>query len=256
MTATKSVLLFGVLGFGGLFVLELLPLDLIYAWPSAPPKPGLFEGLEPAVWFWFVLLAVAVVFDFVGYRLSRQLVRPFASAMHVGQPSDTEPVVQVSEARALSTSTSGRVGDRLVTVTLRTTMSRTGPTFRVTVACNCPLVLEIHHRNLVTSLLGLAGAVVATGDPDLDAVITIQADDEQALRRWLAQPTVRQNVLQLFEQHKVGSLSLFDGSTLTADLITRSLLVPPKRDADVIVKVLCALAETLERLSSRHESQT
>jgi hypothetical protein len=248
------VLLFGVLGFGGLFVLELLPgLDLIYVWPSAPPKPGLFEALGPAVRLWFILLAVAVVFDFVGTRLSRQQVRPFASAMNAGQPSDTDPVVQVSEGNA--TSTSGKVGDRSVTATLSNTMSRTGPIFRVDVACNCPLVLEINHRNLVTSLLGLAGAVVATGDPDLDAVVIIQGDDEQAIRRWLAHPTVRQNVLQLFEQHNMRSVSLCDGSILSADLIIRSMVAPPKRDADAIVKILCALAETLERCS-HHESQT
>jgi hypothetical protein len=83
----------------------------------------------------------------------------------------------------------------------------------------------------------------------------IQADDEQAIRRWLVQPTVRQNVLQLFQQHKVRSVSLRDGSTLTADLITRSMLAPPKRDADAIVTILCALAETLERCS-HHDSQT
>jgi len=249
MIITKSVLLFGVLAFAALLVFRLPVFDVFYVIPGAPPKPALFDGLGPAVRFWIALLAVALVLDYVSSRRARKEVQPFASALNPGQPPEDDAVTQVTEGSVLTTSASGGLDDRLVTVTLREARgTRTGPIFRVDVACDCPWTLDIRRRSIGARLLGWAGAVVATGDAELDAVVVVQGDDEEAIRRWLTQPTVRNGLLALFQQHKIGSLSLCDGgSVLRAELVTHSSFVQPRRDADAAVKELSALARTLER---------
>ncbi len=249
MIVTKSVLLFGVVVFAALLFIHSPVFDIIYVMPSAPPKQGLFNGLWPVVWSWIALLTIALVLDYVGIRRSRNDVRPFASALNAGEASEGDAVTQASDGNLRTTSTSGSVGDRLATVTLREVAgSRTGPIFRVDVACKCPWVLEIRRNTLEGRLLGMAGAVVATGYPDLDAAVVVQADDAEGVRQWLGQPAVRNGLISLFQRHKVESLSLCDGgSVLRAELVTRNPLAQPRQDAPEVVETLSMLAKTLER---------
>ena len=245
---TKAVLLFGALAAAILLFLHWAAFDFFYASPfSVRPDESAFSGLGPAVWFWFGLLAVALICDYFVSQRDRHAVRPFATVLNSDRP-EHDSVTQVSDGNVLSTSTSGSVNDRIATVTLRDpTGSKTGPILRVDVSCNCPWVLDIHRRSIAARLVGLAGAVVVTGDPALDAVVVIQADDEEAVRRWLREPPVRARVLSLFQQHKVESLSVRDGgSVLTAEIVMHNPLTQPKRDAAGITEALSALAETLE----------
>jgi len=245
--ATKIVLLLGVLAFGALLFFHSPVFDVLYIWPGAPPKSGLFEGLGPVAWFWIALLAVAALRDFLVSRRDRNAVKPFAAVLNADPVNDS--VDQVSDLSVMSTSTSGSVGNRLASVTLRDSTGRTTRhVLRVDVSCKCSWLLEIHRNTLAARLLGRAGAVVATGDPELDAAIVVQADDVSAVRRWLKEPAVRSRLLSLFQQHQAESVSLRDeGSVLRAEVATHNPLVAPKGDAAGITETLRALAETLEQ---------
>jgi hypothetical protein len=118
---------------------------------------------------------------------------------------------------------------------------------RVDVSCHCPWALEIRRNSLVARLLGRAGAVVATGDRELDAIVVVQADDDIAVRHWLREPAVRSRVISLFHQHQVDSVSLRDGgSVLRAELLMRPF-AQPRPDATAITEALSVLADTLEQ---------
>ena len=88
-------------------------------------------------------------------------------------------------------------------------------------------------------LLGWAGSVVTTGDPELDAAFVVQADDEIAVRHWLSGPAVRNNILALFRHHEVASVSLngvgsdrlLSDRLLRCELATNNPSLPPMRDA-------------------------
>ena len=246
---TKVVLLFGAMALASLLLLRLLPLEYFYVLPVSAPAPGsVFEGLGAAVRLWMGLLAIALVRDSVVSRRDRSIVRPFAKILKPQPRPGDDSVIQVSDETVLSTSTSGSVSDRMASVTFRDAATRTPNVLRVDVSCNCPWVLEIRRKSLAARLLGLAGAVVATGDPDLDAAVVVQADDAEAVRDWLREPAVRSRVLSLFQQHKVDSVSARDaGSVLTAEFVAHDPFTQPKPDATVITEALCALAETLER---------
>jgi hypothetical protein len=246
---TKVVLLFGAMALASLLLLRLLPLEYFYLLPVSARAPGsVFGGLGPAVRFWLGLLAIALVRDYVVSRRDRSIVRPFARVLNPQPLRADDSVTQVSDESVLSTSTSGSVGDRMASVTFRDTATRTPNVLRVDVSCNCSWVLEIRRNTLAARLLGLAGAVVATGDSDLDAAVVVQADDAEAVRDWLREPAVRSRVLSLFQQYKVQSVSLRDGgSVLTAEFVAHDPFTQPKPDATVITEALSALAETLER---------
>jgi hypothetical protein len=252
MTITKSVLLSGALAFGGLLFFQLPVFDFFYAMPGAPPMPSRFDGFGLLARWWTVCLAVAVVLDYVGGHLARKQVRPFAAALNAEPERDD--VSQVSEGTTLVTSASGSVGSRLATITLRQMDSRVPSVFHLDVACNCPMVVDIRRRTIAARLLGLAGAVIATGDPEVDRSLVIQGDDEQTIRGWLAQPPVRNNLLSFFEHPNVESLSMCEGgSVLRAQLIKRRLWAQSEQEADAIVKQLSSLATSLER--DHHNAQ-
>jgi len=201
--------------------------------------------------FWIGLLAIALVRDYRDYVVSRRdrsIVRPFAKVLNPQPLPGDDSVTQVSDEAVLSTSTSGSVSDRMASVTFRDTANRTPNVLRVDVACHCPWVLEIRRNSLTARLLARAGAVVATGDPDLDAVVVVQADDAEAVRDWLREPSIRSGVLSLFQQHKVESVSLRDGgSVLRAEFVVHNPFAQPEFDANAITNTLRELAETLSQ---------
>jgi hypothetical protein len=246
---TKVVLLFGAMAVASLLLFRLLPLEYFYVLPVSARAPGsVFGGLGPAVRFWLGLLAIAVVRDYVVTRRDRNFVRPFAKVLNPQPLPGDDSVTQVSDETVLSTSTSGSVNDRMATVTFRDPASRTPNVLQVDVSCNCPWVLEIRRNSLAARLLGLAGAVVATGDPDLDAMVVVQADDTEGVRDWLREPTVRSCVLSLFQQHKVQSVSLHNGgSVLRAEFVAHDPFTQPRPDATAVTATLSALAETMEQ---------
>jgi len=246
---TKSVLLFGALALGWLLLFQLLPLEYFYVLPVSTRAPGsLFEGLGPAVRFWFGLLAIALVRDYVVSRRDRSIVRPFAKVLNPQPLPGDDSVTQVSDEAVLSTSTSGSVSDRMASVTFRDTANRTPNVLRVDVSCNCPWVLEICRNNFLARLMARAGAPVEIGDRELDAVVVVQADDAAAVRVWLRQPAVRNRLLSLFRQHKVESVSLRDGgSVLRAEFVVHNPFAQPEFDANAITNTLRELAETLSQ---------
>ena len=221
------MLLFGALALGSLLLLQFLPLEYFYVLPVSARAPGsLFEGLGPAVRFWIGLLAIALVRD------------------HVVSRRDT----QVSDEAVLSTSTSGSVSDRMASVTFRDTANRTPNLLRVDVSCNCPWVLEICRNNFLARLMARVGALVEIGDRELDAAVVVQADDAEAVRDWLREPSVRSGVLSLFQQHKVESVSLRDGgSVLRAEFVVHNPFAQPEFDANAITNTLRELADTLSQ---------
>ncbi len=245
------MLLFGALALGSLLLLQLLPLEYFYLLPVSSRAPGsFFEGLGPAVRFWLAFLAIALVRDYVVSRRDRRIVRPFATVLNPEPRPEDDSVTQVSDGDVLSTSTSGSVSGRLASVTFRDVAGSRqgggGTVLRMDVSCNCPWVLEIRRNSLAARLLARAGAVVATGDQELDAAVVVQADDAEAVRDWLREPAVRHRVLSLFQQYKVESVSLRDGgSLLTAEFVAHTPFSQPKPDPAAITDALCALAETL-----------
>ena len=247
---TKMVLLFGLLAFALLLLVQVLPLEFFYVLPVSARAPGsLFSGLAPALRFWVALLAIALVHDYVVSQSDRTVVRPFASALRPETPSEEDSVTQVSDGSILSTSTSGSVSGRMASVTFRDAAgSRTNrPTLRVDVSCSCSWTLDIRRNSLVARLLGRAGAVVATGDRELDALVVVQADDADAVRAWIREPAVRNRILSLFQEHKVDSISVRDGgSVLRAEFVAHNPFTAPKPDPTGVTEALGTLADTLE----------
>jgi hypothetical protein len=255
---TKSVLMLGAGGLGVLLSLQLLPLDVIYLSPLAPPRGSLFEGLGPGVKFWIFLLAVALMRDYVVSRRDRSIVRSFANVLNRESLTGDDSVTQTSDVSVLSTSTSGCVSGRMTGVTYREYAGSRVPTvLRVDMHCNCPCVLEIGRNTLLARLVAGTTTSIEIGDRELGAAVVVQGDDEAGIRNWLRDPTVRNRVLSLFQQHNVESVSLCDeGSTLRAEIRVRNPFVTPQFDAGAITEALSVLAETLERLTSAaHEPQ-
>jgi hypothetical protein len=212
---------------------------------------GVFSGLAPVVKFWIFLLVVALIRDYAVSIRDRKAVAPFASVLTQAFPE--EPVTQSpSDFDVLSTNTSGSFAGRSVNVTLQDYPgSRSGDIFRVDVSCACPWALDIRRRSTFSRLLGLAGAIVVSGNPELDSAVVVQADDETSVRRWLNKPAVRQNILSLFQQHNLASVSLCtadSGRVLRGELPTNNPLLPPPRDSGGITSGLCALAESAESM--------
>jgi hypothetical protein len=247
----KWWLLFGGLALVLLLLVQLLPLDIFYVLPvSAPARPSVFEGLGPAVRFWVGLLAIALVHDYVVSRRDRSVVRPFATVLNPEPRPKDDSVTQLSDGSVLSTSTSGSVNGRIATVTFRDAVGTRAArsVLRADVSCNCPWTLEIRRNSLAARLVARAGAVVATGDRELDAAVVVQADDAKAVRDWLREPAVRNLVLSLFQQYNVESVSRRDaGTVLTAEFVVHNPFKQPEFDATTITNTLCALAETLSQ---------
>jgi len=244
---TKIVLLMGAVAFGGLLILPWLAPWSLFWNPSDSPFSGL-TGTGPFTELWMGLLLLALVGDYWVSRRDRRAVRPFAKVLNPESLDDDDAVTQDEDGGLLTTSTSGAVGERVATVTLRESRGRTGPILRVDVACQCPWVLEIRKRSVVARLLGQLGAAVSTGDPELDRAVIVQADDEAAARQWLREPEVRRRVLSLFRARQLESISLAEGgSVLRAEFVKNNPLRWPPQDATAITAVLSALAETLAR---------
>jgi hypothetical protein len=217
---TKSVLLFGAGAVLLLLPLQFLPLEYLYALPVSAPVgvPAIWSGLGPAVKFWFALLGAALVHDYVVSRHDRSWVRPFASVLNPAPNPKDGSVTQTSDV------------------------------LRVDVSCHCSWMLKIDRNTLGARLLARAGASIATGDRELDALVVVQADDPDGVRDWLGKPPVRNRVLALFREHNVASVSLRDeGSIVRAEFLAPNPFAQPERDAAAITELMSALAETLDR---------
>jgi len=207
---TKIVLLLGAVAFGGLLILPWLAPWIMFWDPSDSRFSGL-TGTAPLVRLWMGLLLLALVGDYWVSRRDRRAMRPFAKVLNPESLEDDDSVTQDGDGGLLTTSTSGAVGDRVATVKLEESSGRDAPFLRVDVTCQCPWVLEIRRRSLVARLLGRLGAVVSTGDPELDGAVIVQADDEAAVHHWLREPEVRSRVLSLFRERQLESISLAEG---------------------------------------------
>jgi len=252
---TKQVLLFGAFAAAVLLSMwwlsGIVPVIALNWRLGETPSSGLGRPFL----FWLGLLAIALVRDYVVRRRDRNAVRPFAAALEPEIPADKASVMQSSAGLVDYTTTLGSLGNRTVKVTLHEVAgTRTGPIFRVEVSCECPWVLDMRRRSTFSRLLGWAGSVVTTGDPELDAAFVVQADDEIAVRHWLSGPGVRNNILALFRHHAVASVSLNgvgSGRLLRCELATNNPSLPPTRDAAGITAALCALAESAESCATR-----
>jgi hypothetical protein len=135
------------------------------------------------------------------------------------------------------------VGKRTVRPLNDAAGTKSGPVFRVDVSCDCPWALDLRRRSTFSRLLGWADSVVATGTPELDAAVVVQDDDGIAVRHWLNDPAVSNNILSLFQQHKVKSVRFCisdSGPVLRSELATNNPFGQPTRDAARITAGLCA----------------
>ena len=258
-TMTKLVLLFGALATGLLLSLWLLVIALpnfrlIEALFGSRSGDNPFSQTGPAIWFWIGFLAIALIRDYVVSDRDQNVLRPFATALE-------SATTQTSDRNVLVTRVSGSVNTRAVGVTMRDVNARTGPILWIDVSCACPWFFDIRKRNIFTQMLGWAGSAMTTGNPELDAAVVVQADDMIAMRGWLSEPTVRNNILLLFRQHNVKSVTTTHlgegGAVLRSELTAHNPFWPAARDASAITTVLCALAQAAESGSNvgRTENQ-
>src|SRR5438105_3416484 len=120
---TKQVLLFGALAMVLLLsmwsLLIIVPSLRLLAEFSSRPGDTLFSLLGPAFWFWIGLLTIALVLDYGVSHRDQNAVRPFAAVLKSDVLPQFGSATQTSEGNLLLTRTSGTLGTRTVSVTMR-----------------------------------------------------------------------------------------------------------------------------------------
>jgi hypothetical protein len=213
-----------------------------------------FAGLGAALWFWFALLGVATVCDFYVKTSDRALVGSFADAL--GRNMDgAPPLRQTWEGFICRTATSGIHEGRRSNVWIRRGPGgRTRPRLNVDVECGYQGVLSVRRRGLRFFMLSPIGPSFETNDPELDRMISLQADDADAVLGWIRKPEVRNRIIDLFESKGVDLLTVedtADGRVLRA-VYSRlfSERAEIQQTAPAVLAEIAALASSCESMAT------
>ena len=213
-----------------------------------------FSGFAPAVWFWVALLCVGVAADFYVKNNDRALVGSFSQPRGVSMGA-TPALEQEWDGFDLHTSTAGTQEGRQFRVWIRRhSGSRIRPTLNVDIECAFSGMLSIRRRGLRFFLLPPIGSSIDTQDPGLDSLISLQADDDDAVLAWIRKPAVKNRIIDLFQSKGVDLLTLEDtagGRVLRAAylrLFSERAVI--QQTAPAMLAEISALAGSCESMAS------
>jgi hypothetical protein len=162
---------------------------------------------------------------------------------------------QTHEGFVYRTSTWGiHEGRRFNVWIRRVSGGRTRPRLNVDVECAYQGILNIRRKGLRFFLLSPVGASFETNDPELERMISVQADDADAVLAWLRRPEVRNGIIDLFQSKGVDLLTLedtADGRVLRASysrLFSERAVI--QQTASAVVAELVVLARSCESMAT------